>query len=54
VQWRIHPVFHTTLLSPYRENDVHGLNFINPPPDLVDGEEEQEIEAIVSHRGSTS
>jgi hypothetical protein len=54
VQWRIHPVFHATLLSPFKETDVHGPNFIKPPPDIVDGEEEYEIEAIVGHRGSAS
>jgi len=53
-QWRIHPVFHAALLSPYKENDTHGPNFIAPPPDIIDGEEEQEIEAIVAHRGSSS
>ena len=36
VQWRIHDVFHAVLLSPYRENEVHGPNFIQPPPDLID------------------
>ena len=27
-QWKLHPVFHTTLLSPYKENDIHGQNFL--------------------------
>ena len=49
-QWRIHPVFHPTLLTPYRENDVHGPNFPLPPPDLIEGEEEWEVEAIVGHK----
>ena len=50
VQWRIHDVFHAVLLSPYRENEVHGPNFIQPPPDLIEGEEEYEIESIVGHK----
>jgi hypothetical protein len=53
-QWRIHPVFHAALLSPYEENDIHGPNFINAPPDIIDGEEEYEVEAIIGHRGSSS
>ena len=52
--WKIHPVFHATLLSPYCENDVHGLNFPAPPHDLIAGEEEYEIDWILYHRGSLS
>ena len=50
--WKIHPVFHASLLSPYRENEVHGKNFLAPPPDLINGEEEYEIEKIICHRGT--
>ena len=49
-QWRIHPVFHATLLTPYHENSTHGPNFPLPPPDIIEGEEEFEVEAIVGHR----
>ena len=52
--WKIHPVFHASLLSPYRENEIHGKNFPAPPPDLIDGEEEYEIEKIICHRGAPS
>ena len=52
--WKIHPVFHASLLSPYRENEVHGKNFPAPPPSLIDGEEEYEIEKIIRHRGAPS
>ena len=48
--WKIHPVFHASLLSPYCENEVHGKNFPAPPPDLIDGEEEYKIEKIIRHR----
>ena len=50
-QWKIHPVFHATLLAPYKENDTYGNNFTCPPPDLIDGQEEYEVEAIFSHNG---
>ena len=33
-QWKIHPMFHATLLTPFKENDIHGPNYLNPPPDL--------------------
>ena len=49
-RWKIHDVFHASLLSPYTETEVHGTGTLNPPPDLVDGEEEYEIEAIIAHR----
>ena len=52
--WKIHPVFHATLLLPYRENNIHGPNFPAPPPDLIAGEEEYEIEWILHHRGPSS
>ena len=50
--WKIHPVFHASLLSPYRENEVHGKNFPVPPPGLINGEEKYEIEKIIRHRGT--
>src|SRR6267142_1683051 len=48
--WKIHNVFHTSLLMPYKETDKHGPNFLEPPPDLIDGKEEWEIEKILGHR----
>src|SRR6267142_3048330 len=48
--WKIHNVFHVSLLMPYKETDKHGPNFLEPPPDLIDGEEEWEIEKILGHR----
>ena len=49
-QWKIHDVFHTDLLTPYREMEFHGPNFTKPPPDLIDGEEEYEIEEVLQSR----
>ena len=42
--WKIHPVFHALLLTPYHENEIHGLNFLAPPLDLIDNKEEYKIE----------
>uniref|UniRef100_A0A0W0F903 Tf2-1-like SH3-like domain-containing protein n=1 Tax=Moniliophthora roreri TaxID=221103 RepID=A0A0W0F903_MONRR len=49
-QWKIHPVFHATLLSPFKETEAHGLSFTEPPPDLIEGFEEYKVEAVVGHR----
>ncbi|KAF8652823.1 hypothetical protein AX16_004146 [Volvariella volvacea WC 439] len=49
-QWKIHNVFHMSLLTPYRENDIHGPNFINPPSEIINDEEEWEVENIIKHR----
>jgi hypothetical protein len=48
--WRIHDIFHASLLSPYHKNDAHGPNFSRPSPELIDGEEEYKVERIISHR----
>ena len=48
--WTIHDVFHASLLLPYSETPSHRPNFSRPPPDLIRGEEEYEVESICSHR----
>jgi len=48
--WKIHDVFHTSLLTPYKETDQHGPNFLEPPPDILDSELEWEIEKILKER----
>jgi hypothetical protein len=50
VAWRIHDVFHASLLSPYRETTAHSPNFSRPPPELIEGEEEYQVERIMGHR----
>jgi hypothetical protein len=49
-QWRIHNVFHTSLLTPYKETEEHGENFMQPPLELIEGQEEYEVEQIVNSR----
>src|SRR5216683_694645 len=49
-QWTIHPVFHALLLTPYSKTKEHGENYARPPPDLVGGGEQYEVEAICSHQ----
>ena len=48
--WTIHNVFHAGLLTPYSETLQHGSNFPRPPPEIIDGETEFEVEAIRNHR----
>ena len=38
------------LLRPYKENEVYGENFTQPPPEVVEGEEVYEVELILKHR----
>jgi len=49
-QWTIHPVFHTSLLTPFVETREHSENYSRPPPDLIEGEEQYKVEAIRSHQ----
>ena len=50
-KWKIHDVFHAGLLTPYKENMTHGPNYPRPPPDIIEGEPEYEVERIIAHRG---
>ena len=38
--WNIHPMFHASLLLSYSETPLHGPNFSQPPPDLINNKEE--------------
>ena len=48
--WTIHNVFHALLLTPYCEIKEHGINYNCPLPEMVDGEEEYKVKAIMGHR----
>ena len=43
--WKIHMV----LLKPYTETDVHGKNYTQPPPELLEEQEVYEVEMIIKH-----
>ncbi len=51
-QWKIHDVFHAALLTPYKEMEEHGPNYHEPPPDVIKGELEWEVEQIMGARCS--
>ena len=48
--WKIHKVFHATLLRPYKENEVYGENYPRPLLDIESGEEVYKVEQILKHR----
>ena len=48
--WRIHNVFHAMLLSKFTHTKEHGTAFTQPPPDIIQGTEEFEVESILNHR----
>ena len=50
MQYSIHPVFHIDLLTPYWETPIHSVNYLHPPSDLIDGEEEYEVKHILAKR----
>jgi hypothetical protein len=54
-QWKqkhLYPMFYASLLSPYKEIEEHGPNFLEPPPDMIEGEEEYEVEQVLDLRHS--
>ena len=49
-EWKIHNVFHATLLKPYTKTKTHGENYMRPPPKLQEEQEVYEVETIVKHQ----
>jgi len=47
-------MFHASELAPYLEMEVHGPNYTEPPPDLINGEEHYKVEVITQHKGTGS
>ncbi len=39
-----------SLLTPYKETEEHGPNYHEPPPDVIEGKPEWEVEQIVGAR----
>ena len=49
-QWKMHNVFHGSLLLPYHETKEHGCNFPEPAPELIEGQPEWEVKDILDSR----
>ena len=45
--WKIHDIFHTSLLMLYEETNEHRPNFLDPPPNIVDDMPEWKVESIL-------
>ncbi len=43
-------MFHVDLLTPYKETATYRQNYTRPPPDLINGEEEYEVERVINSR----
>ncbi|KIM58991.1 hypothetical protein SCLCIDRAFT_27696 [Scleroderma citrinum Foug A] len=48
--WRVHNVFHTSLLTPQEITPEYGIPPEPPLPELVDGQLEFEVESILHHK----
>jgi hypothetical protein len=46
-RWRIHNVFHPTLLEPYRRFAIKRRSQIQPEPEEIEGKKEYEVERIL-------
>lgn len=42
-QWKLHDIFHATLLTPYKETAINGQKYQEPVPDLIDRQLEWEV-----------
>lgn len=47
---KVHPVFHVSLLEPAHSDPLPGQKQPNPPPVIIEGEEEYEVEEILDSR----
>jgi hypothetical protein len=48
--WKIHNVFHVSLLTLYKEMEEHRPNFAEPPPELIEEQEKYEVEQVLASR----
>lgn len=48
----VFPMFHASLLTPYRGNNIIEREVEIPPPEIIDGEEEFVIQQILDHRST--
>ena len=49
--WQVHPVFHVSNLKRFHRSTEFEREEQPPPPILVEGEEEYEVEEILRHKG---
>ena len=44
---KIYNIFYVDLLTPYVETQAYGENYPQPPPEIIDREEEYKVEMII-------
>ena len=49
--WKVHPTFHVGVLKKYRRSSEFVREVEPPPPELVEGVLEYEVEGILRHTG---
>jgi hypothetical protein len=50
-QWRIHNVFHASLLDLYHANEIEGrMQLVPEPPEIVEGEPEYEVKEVLDSK----
>lgn len=49
-KWQTHDVFHASLLTPAEKTWEYGIPFTRPPPEIVSGYEEFEVETIITQK----
>ena len=47
---KIHPVFHVSLLEPRKESSIPNRTNPPPPPDIIEGEPEFEVDEVLDSR----
>ena len=52
--WKIHNIFHASLLSPYFSTEAYEPSFFELPPNVMNNKEKYEVKAILSHKGPKS
>jgi Chromo (CHRromatin Organisation MOdifier) domain len=49
-QWKVHNAFHVSLLHLHKAMELYSETFTEPPPDLIAGHEEWEVENVLASR----
>ena len=52
--WKIHPTFHVSQLKRYLRSEEFVREVEPPPPELVEGTLEYEVEGILWHKGKSA
>ena len=48
--WKMFPTFYASLLSPYHETAEPRANYLEPPPDIIKGQEKYEVEEVLGQQ----